>query len=168
MSCDNLNALYERAGHACEICGEPERPYVLNIDHEPFLGRYAVRGLLCGGCNGWLGTGSKPIHNSHPDAKRYLDNPWWARPGGPRPLDKAPFAQGEHDDLTHVIGGLGVRKIGRKHPHQTRCGQQLYRAIGIQLYQVQDSKVCIFCADRDPIEMERLEYYRRHPSAFAL
>ncbi len=58
---EDFNALLERAGGCCELCGQPEAvvtygaPRGLAIDHDHLTGR--LRGLLCFICNtrlGWL------------------------------------------------------------------------------------------------------------------
>ena len=55
LSCDEYDALRERAAGHCEICGiaEEETPRgTLEIDHYTEGGIWYVRGLLCGKCNG--------------------------------------------------------------------------------------------------------------------
>lgn len=62
----------------CEICRRPAhktRNGRLFIDHHPFTGRWAVRGLLCNSCNTTLGD--KYPWNAASD--RYMENPWYAR-----------------------------------------------------------------------------------------
>src|ERR1700761_6842795 len=54
LSCDEYDALRERAGDLCEICGiaaQDSAHGVMHIDHDPAVGQGAVRGLLCGRCN---------------------------------------------------------------------------------------------------------------------
>lgn len=48
--------LRQKQGGLCAICGDtlPESP-LMHIDHDPTLGRRAVRGLLCRDCNWGLG-----------------------------------------------------------------------------------------------------------------
>lgn len=168
MSCNDLDALYVRAGHACEICGAPERPGdPLNIDHEAFLGKYAVRGLLCRSCNGWLGNSYHPnIRASGPEAERYLDAPWWARSGGPRALGHARWAPDLNGGRLHTAIGT-ISKIGKWGP-QSSCGVQLASRSGYQLWEVIDSRICARCAERDEVEIRRLEFYRSSPHAFVL
>lgn len=166
MECVDLDALYARAGHACEICRRVEGrdTGVLNIDHEGFLGWFAVRGLLCGPCNGWIEWPSYWPEQAEA-VDRYLANPWWARSGGPRPLGRALFSYGR-DRQMHIVGGSGIRRIGFR-AHSARCGQEMPITDGVQLYEVDDSHLCHQCIASSPIEMERLEYYRNHPCAFA-
>lgn len=57
LSCEEFEALLARANHSCEICGRPgvETGHEkLFIDHDPRIGLWAVRGLLCGSCNSRL------------------------------------------------------------------------------------------------------------------
>ena len=57
LSCEEFEDLLRRANHGCEIC---KRPGVetghkkLFIDHDPRIGLWAVRGLLCASCNSKL------------------------------------------------------------------------------------------------------------------
>jgi Recombination endonuclease VII len=53
---EQYEALQEKQGHVCAICGMPEQVYesLLSVDHDHDSGK--VRGLLCRACN--LGLGS--------------------------------------------------------------------------------------------------------------
>jgi hypothetical protein len=81
LSCGQFEGLLRRAGGHCEICGEPGRPEVkgccLNIDHEHFLGDWAVRGLLCYTCN--LGLRSDRRMPPDPRIVRYIANAWYVQ-----------------------------------------------------------------------------------------
>lgn len=73
MSCDDLEDLLKRASHRCEICGcfgSSTKHGKLFIDHDPRLGDWAVRGLLCNLCN------SNLDRLSHPKAVAYMSSPW--------------------------------------------------------------------------------------------
>lgn len=77
MPCDQYDALWEEGGGRCHICGQLERYQTgrgpLQIDHDARLGYWAVRGLLCVGCNVRLGTGTI----SGPEVDAYLAQPWY-------------------------------------------------------------------------------------------
>jgi hypothetical protein len=74
MDCAEFDELIARAGDRCEICRArgPETAHRrLFIDHDERLGRWAVRGLLCGTCNSNIGRGWQA-----PALSSYLANPW--------------------------------------------------------------------------------------------
>src|SRR5262249_16779638 len=76
MTCADFEALWERAGGRCEICGVLWRftPHgMLHIDHNHLLGDWAVRGLLWSRCNTQLGTPGRLVG---PEVETYLSNPW--------------------------------------------------------------------------------------------
>ncbi len=76
MDCETFDALWKRAHGRCEICDvRPEHtPHgVLHIDHDPLVGHWGVRGLLCSRCN-------SSLHHAIHDPKRvarYMADPWW-------------------------------------------------------------------------------------------
>lgn len=74
LSCEQYESLITRAGHLCEICrrvpGAPGR-LKLFIDHGGPL--WAVRGLLCTGCN----TRLEYENRFSQAASDYLDRSWW-------------------------------------------------------------------------------------------
>lgn len=76
LSCQQYEGLLERADGICEMCRRPlaRGPRGrLAIDH---LGpSWAVRGLLCNGCNAGLGDENRSYRN----AEEYLANAWWER-----------------------------------------------------------------------------------------
>lgn len=78
MTCEGFAALEQRANACCEICGIAASATVqrmLNIDHVPALGAWAVRGLLCNRCNTQLDA---HVHNLDADkVARYLATPWY-------------------------------------------------------------------------------------------
>lgn len=58
MSCEQWDQLNAQANGQCQICGSlgcQTKNGKLFIDHEPHVGRWAVRGLLCNGCNSSFG-----------------------------------------------------------------------------------------------------------------
>ncbi len=86
LDCADFEALWQRAGGVCEICGRDGSETgrgILVIDHDPAVGQAAVRGLLCNRCNGRLHEGEM----AGPARDRYLANAWhltnqiWTRPG---------------------------------------------------------------------------------------
>lgn len=76
LSCDQYESLLARCGQRCEICryvnGAPGR-LKMHIDHRG--PRWAVRGLLCNGCN----TRLQDANAFSGAAARYLVRPWWKR-----------------------------------------------------------------------------------------
>jgi hypothetical protein len=58
LTCEDYDALLERANNKCQICeirAEYTRHHFLHIDHDHTIGRWGVRGLLCVQCNTSLG-----------------------------------------------------------------------------------------------------------------
>lgn len=86
LGCDEAESLWVRAGACCEICRLPEAqtPHGrLFIDHNPYMGYNAVRGLLCVDCNRrlddyrlWPWSAEYAYAAAH-----YLANVWHAQPG---------------------------------------------------------------------------------------
>ncbi len=56
---ERYEALYERQGKACGICGTPSTKHRLHIDHNHTTG--VVRGLLCVRCNTFIGQAREKI-----------------------------------------------------------------------------------------------------------
>jgi hypothetical protein len=78
MSCEEYDAMWFEAAGRCEICRclpEETKNGRLFIDHHPFTGRWAVRGLLCNACNTTLGD-RYPWNDA---SDRFMANPWYAR-----------------------------------------------------------------------------------------
>jgi hypothetical protein len=78
LSCDQFDALLEHSGGNCELCGlegDASAWGLLHIDHEHQVGRWAVRGLLCDGCNARLQRHRRLP--STPPLLRYLASPWY-------------------------------------------------------------------------------------------
>ena len=53
LSVSEYNALFEKQGGICAICGNPPGKKALYVDHCHTTGK--IRGLLCGHCNSMLG-----------------------------------------------------------------------------------------------------------------
>lgn len=78
LDCDQFDALLERSGARCELCDLESSASawgMLHIDHEHQVGRWAVRGLLCDGCNHRLQRGRRLPDT--PPLRRYLANAWY-------------------------------------------------------------------------------------------
>lgn len=78
LSCGQLDELIERSGNCCEICrGEAAGSAwgVLHIDHDPGVGKWAVRGLLCSACNVRLRADRKMPRT--PQIEGYLQRAWY-------------------------------------------------------------------------------------------
>lgn len=74
LTCEEFDALHDAADSHCQMCGKWTT--YLCIDHDHRLGKWAVRGLLCGRCNvglGYIDRGERPTTD---DADRYLANAW--------------------------------------------------------------------------------------------
>lgn len=148
MGCADLDELYEFAKHACQICRRHERRVgVLHIDHDPPVGGYAVRGLLCGWCNTnlpwWQHWDDSELRER---AGRFLAQPWYRRPGGPRPLGRARYGVAYGKDAVHVVRNTwGWRSIGHL-GNRSHCGVQLGHPR--QAYQVDAANLCGKCVAR--------------------
>ncbi|MEV5211264.1 endonuclease domain-containing protein [Micromonospora sp. NPDC053740] len=80
LHCPQFDGLRAEVGYACQICGTPEAETAhgrLVIDHDPELGYWAIRGLLCGTCNTSLGRDPERL----PAAAGYLAQAWHVRAG---------------------------------------------------------------------------------------
>lgn len=79
LTCEQYEELLNACDNQCQTCGRPgtENPphRKLFIDHDYAYGIWAVRGLLCGRCNGKL-TYDKPAPEWAAD---YLADPWFKR-----------------------------------------------------------------------------------------
>lgn len=75
FTCEEFDRLQERSGGHCEICRKPGGDYgrPLVIDHDHDVGRWAVRGLICQGCNSY----ELPYREPTPSVLAYLDHPWY-------------------------------------------------------------------------------------------
>jgi hypothetical protein len=72
LTCEQYDLLYARSDGDCEICGgRPDGPIV---DHDPQVGQWAVRGLLCFDCN--IGIGYDGGLDPDIRVRTYLANPW--------------------------------------------------------------------------------------------
>jgi Recombination endonuclease VII len=144
MDCAELDELYVRAKHRCEICGISERTLgrPLCIDHDASIGQYAVRGLLCGGCNARISFGAWD-RKFQRRAERFLANPWHHRPGGPRPLGRAHHGLVTPDGCVHVVFGLFGWSSRGDATNRTWCGEvAIYPR---QPYQVDAANLCAQC-----------------------
>ena len=76
LNCAQYEELLTASSQRCQICrrsvGHQSRPK-LDIDHEFWGDLWAVRGLLCTGCNTNLGQDGQ----GWPSHKKYLANTWW-------------------------------------------------------------------------------------------
>lgn len=89
MSCDEYDALVERAGARCEICrraGEDTGHGYLVIDHDDRVGIWAVRGLLCSRCNLQVAYLRLPADETN----AYMANAWYLREHGIEPAAPGP------------------------------------------------------------------------------
>lgn len=84
IDCAELENLRSSAGWACQICGRTPGSGLVT-DHDHTVGKYAIRGTLCMGCNGnymgWIDSGRCPIE---PVALAYISNPWYLASKGMR------------------------------------------------------------------------------------
>lgn len=90
LTCRQYELLLRRSGGNCEICELPGYENVhgkLYIDHDHEWGRWAVRGLLCWGCNNALEYSATST-----EAQRYLSTAWYLTALAERglPLEKRP------------------------------------------------------------------------------
>lgn len=79
LTCDQFDELLKRADGHCEICEAESQPQIkgccLAIDHEHFVGQWAVRGLLCYVCNNRLSINRRIPPD--PRIQRYIANAWY-------------------------------------------------------------------------------------------
>lgn len=114
LSCPEYDQLFDLARDRCEICGTTSVGLV--VDHDPRLGDWAVRGLLCNTCNSGL------HHLRGARVSRYLANPWYRAllPGG----DAAPIPPQEPS--APVWDPLGRKWLLRKGKWQRRVSGSGY------------------------------------------
>lgn len=111
LTCREFDALRHEASERCQICGTPERDLpgqLLHVDHEPAVGPWAVRGVLCNRCN----TGMHLPAIAGPRVDAYLADPWYRRQPGRHvaPAKRPPGVDAllAHLDLvTRRAGSLG-------------------------------------------------------------
>jgi hypothetical protein len=77
LSCAEYDDLLRLAKGRCKICKEPTETFYIDHDHK--LGEWAVRGLLCNGCNLRLAKAEAGRHKTTAAASRYLANAWHKR-----------------------------------------------------------------------------------------
>ena len=53
LTLEDYGRMFETQDGVCAICGKPPKTKSLNVDHNHETG--VIRGLLCGGCNSFLG-----------------------------------------------------------------------------------------------------------------
>lgn len=85
LDCDQYEMLRADAGDRCQLCRirPEETPQgFLVIDHDPNVGWWAVRGLLCSTCNT---TRVPPEYVGDKELKGFLANPWYRRAFGVGP-----------------------------------------------------------------------------------
>lgn len=79
MTCDQYEQMRAEAQDCCQICGITglETPHgFLVIDHDAYVGNWAVRGLLCSNCNTKLPASATP---DDPRFQRHVADPWYLR-----------------------------------------------------------------------------------------
>lgn len=79
LTCEDFEALWERAGGCCEICRVPAADTPagkLGIDHAQEYGYFAVRGLLCAKCNSLMRYVDRGQKTSRA-AREYMANAWF-------------------------------------------------------------------------------------------
>lgn len=77
LTCAEYDDLLRLAKGRCRICKDVADP--LYIDHDHVLGDWAVRGLICHGCNLRLAKVESGRHRRTPAVSRYLANAWHKR-----------------------------------------------------------------------------------------
>jgi len=104
MDCAEFAVLLAAYTDRCGICGvrgPDARPPWLVIDHDHKLGDWAVRGMICSGCNRRIRDGVRPPA----EAAAYLANPWFVRRLAERGLSPEPMPEPP----------VGTVIAGRKH-----------------------------------------------------
>lgn len=89
LTCKQYDELLLRSENRCEICSATAASQLwekLCIDHDHGHGLWAVRGLLCQGCNRFLDQ----LPRTHPAVAGYLQNAWHLSKGWPLDLPEEP------------------------------------------------------------------------------
>jgi hypothetical protein len=76
LTCGQYESLRERCGDRCELCGLPGAQSdwaKLAIDHHASVGQWAVRGLLCTGCN----TNMRRVPDGDEQLQTFIDQSWF-------------------------------------------------------------------------------------------
>lgn len=83
LTCDQHERLLVRAGHRCEVCGTPGGPKGegLFLDHDHRAGWRAVRGLVCPGCNGLMGSIDRGRRLPSASLSGFMARPWYRELG---------------------------------------------------------------------------------------
>lgn len=137
MTCQQFDDLLARSGQRCEIC---RRPGVdtshgqLYIDHDTQRGMWAVRGLLCGRCNSLL----EHEKEFAPEARPYLDAPWWQSMLADLRIDEKPTEPplrstvyvGRACQWRRYVKGWSCRCNRHKHRPTRRTWAQLLSRVG--------------------------------------
>jgi len=92
LDCSEFVILLAETGARCGICGisgAEARPAYLVIDHDHDVGDWAVRGMLCSGCNRRIRGSRVP----GPSAAAYLTEPWYLRRFAARGISLEPLPE---------------------------------------------------------------------------
>ena len=103
LSCAEFVVLVAAFGSRCGICkiaASDARPAYLVIDHDHEAGDWAVRGMLCSGCNRRIRDGRIPS----PEAAAYLAGPWYLRRFAERGISLEPL---QEPRAGTIVGGRG-------------------------------------------------------------
>ena len=105
LSCEQYDSLKQRAGDGREICrleAAAIEPWPLHIrTHDPSVGKWAVRGLLCHPCN--LKLRSDRRVSRTPEIEQYMLNAWYL--GECRKADVSPVRPPEPGLGSSVTAG---------------------------------------------------------------
>jgi hypothetical protein len=136
LDCEDFDALVRDHDGRCAICkitGSETGHGFLVIDHDPLVGQWAVRGLLCSPCNGRISLNNA---ESERDAA-YLANPWY-RPwlallgidSDALPSEPPRTAHVRQDSHTWTWTSEGWRCDSRRGPSGTHDWDRLVRRYG--------------------------------------
>lgn len=125
LTCDEFEALRERANDRCELCSitaEESSFGVLHIDHEGAWGWLAkVRGLLCGRCNTGLDlpTVVPPERRAAYVANAFhLTLPPRRPPGVPSDIEQGHLDRLEWLSKLYRLAGADTRRAARRELHE--------------------------------------------------